>query len=288
MTATTTTALIVLVFGSGIVKGQIPNGGFEQWVDQGGYTEPTSWLTYNDVMTPQGYFATCDPGTPGAVGAYHALITSRTTLEGSTIQGWMAAGTSGAHAGFPYAQRPATLTGQWQYGIQPSDTGEVQIALTAWNGTTGETELIAHGTLEVTGNVGAWTTFSVPFTYFSSATPDTALIQFAASKSFAAPVADSFMKIDDLAFVGTVGLNDRTAPLLFSLHPSPTSSVLQITSGSPIADVTVTDLIGRTVLTRSMNAARITLDVAELPAGRYFVRVRGTDDKLGIRSFVKL
>lgn len=267
---------------------QIPNAGFEQWVDQGGYTEPANWLTYNDVLTPQGYFATCDPGTPGATDAYHAMITSRTTPEGSTIQGWMSAGTSATHAGFPYAQRPATLIGQWQYGIQPSDTGEVQIALIGWNGSSGGPEMIAHGSLKVTGNVGAWTTFSVPFTYFSSAAPDTALIQFAASKDFTAPVEGSFMKIDDLAFAGTVGLNDRTASLLFSLHPSPTTSVLRITSGSSIADVTVTDLTGRTVMTRSMNAPRLTLDVAELPAGRYFVRVCGTDHTVGMRSFVKL
>lgn len=258
---------------------QIPNGGFEQWVDQGGYIEPAGWNTYNDVWTPQGYFATCDPGTPGAVGAYHAVITSRTTQSGSTIQGWMS-------AGLPFTGRPETLTGQWQYGIQPLDTGEVQIALIGHNGTTGEPEVIAHGTLEVTGSVGTWTMFAVPFTYFSNATPDTAFIQFAASKSFSSPVEGSLMKVDDLAFVGSVGMDETSAAPHVQLHPSPTSDVLHIASSERISDVLVMDLTGRTVMARTMNAERLTLNVEELPAGRYFVRMRSANG-VGVRSFVK-
>ncbi|MDX9749514.1 MAG: T9SS type A sorting domain-containing protein [Flavobacteriales bacterium] len=264
------------------VTAQIPNGGFEQWVDQGGYTEPAGWLTYNDVMTPQGYFATCDPGMPGAVGAYHAVITSRTVPGTSTIpiQGWMS-------TGFPYTDRPATLTGQWQYGIQPSDTGEVLVALVGWNGSSGGPEVIAHGILEVTGNVGAWTTFSVPFTYFSTATPDTALIQFAASKEFTAPVAGSYMKVDDLAFAGSVGMGEMAATPLFSLHPSPTTDVLHIVGGERITEVIVVDMSGRAVMRHGAQAERITLNVQELPAGRYFVHGRTMDGTRGMRSFVK-
>lgn len=259
---------------------QIPNSGFEQWVDQGGYTEPAGWLTYNDLMTPQGYFATCDPGMPGAVGAYHAVITSRTTSEGSTIQGWMA-------TSFPYTQRPADFTGQWQYGIQPMDAGEMWVALVGWNGSTGSPEMIAFGILEVTGNVNAWTPFTVPLTYISSATPDTALIQFAASKEFTAPVAGSYMKVDDLAFAGSVGLGEMAATPLFSLYPSPTTDVLHIVGGERITEVTVVDMSGRAVMRHGAQAERITLNVQELPAGRYFVHGRAMDGTRGIRSFVK-
>lgn len=265
---------------------QIPNGGFEQWIDLEGYTEPVGWLTYNDVNTPQGYFATCDPGTPGAVGMYHAMITSRTTPSGSAIQGWMSAGSSNSDPGFPYNERPERLTGQWQYGIQPSDTGEVQVGLIRHDSSTDEPEIIAHGTLAVTGSLSAWTTFSVPFTYFSNATPDMAYVMFAASKSFSSPMEGSFMKVDDLVFTGSVGMDEALASLHVRLHPSPTSGVLHITSREHISDVQVLDLTGRIVMVRTMNAERLTLIVEDLPAGRYFVRLR-SEGNVGVRSFVR-
>jgi hypothetical protein len=259
---------------------QIPNAGFENWVDQGGYIEPANWNTYNDVITPQGYFITVEAGSPGAVGAYHAVLTSRTTQSGTTIQGWMS-------TGFTFSERPATLTGQWQYGIQSSDTGEVVIALTGPNDITGESEMIAYGTLEVTGSLGTWTSFSVPFTYFSNATPDTAYIVFAASKDFLAPVDGSFMKVDDLAFTGAVGLDDTATLPRFSLYPSPTSDMLHIAGEQHITDVIMMDVTGRMILQHAVQAERAQLDVQHLRAGRYFLIVTAIDGTRSVRSFVK-
>ncbi len=287
MASRTLSVAIALACSCTAAVAQIPNGGFEQWVDQGGYTEPTNWLTYNDVLTPQGYFITCEAGTPGAADNYHATITSRTPAGGSTVQGWMSAGENGCCAGFPCTERPAMLTGQWQYGIQPSDTGFVMIALSAWNGSSGGPEIIAIGTLEITGNIGAWTSFSVPFTYLSNATPDTAYIQFAASKDFLAPVEGSFMKVDDLAFVGIVGIEEAVTTPQFDLFPSPAADVLHIAGNERIAGLVVVDLSGRTVMIRTMNTEHITLDVQDLPAGRYFVHGRMAGGTRGVRSFVK-
>ena len=82
-----------------------------------------------------------EQGSPGVVGTYHAVITSRDLPGGSPIQGWTS-------TGFQYASRPAMLTGQWQYGVQLNDTAQVQVALI--NG--GTQTLIARGVLEVTGS----------------------------------------------------------------------------------------------------------------------------------------
>jgi hypothetical protein len=272
--------IVSLVCSYTLAIAQIPNGGFESWVDQGGYIEPANWNTYNDVITPQGYFITVEAGTPGAVGNYHAVLTSLTIPQGSTIQGWMS-------TGFAFSERPATLTGQWQYGIQPSDTGEVVIALTGPNDITGEQEMIAYGTLEVTGSLGTWTSFSVPFTYFSNATPDTAYIVFAASKDFLAPVDGSFMTVDDLEFTGTVGMDDAATLPHFSLHPSPTHDVLHIEGEQHITEVTMMDVTGRMILQHTVQAERSQLDVQHLRAGRYFLLVTTLDGTRSVRSFVK-
>jgi hypothetical protein len=282
-----TFSLVSLVCSCTLAIAQIPNAGFESWVDQGGYIGPAGWLSYNDVLTPQGYFITVESGTPGAAGAYHAVITSRTTPQGSLIQGWISAGDQGCCAGFPYGQRPEMLTGQWQYGIQPSDTGQVIIALRGPNGIPGESEMIAYGTLEMTGSIGTWTTFSVPFTYFSNATPDTAYIVFAASKDFAAPVAGSFMKVDDLAFAGTVGMDDSVALPSFNLYPSPASDVLHIVGEQHIADVSVMDVTGRIIVHQTVQAERSQLEVQQLRAGRYFLLATTIDGTRSVRSIVK-
>jgi hypothetical protein len=179
------------------------------------------------------------------------------------------------------------LTGQWQYGIQPSDTGEVMIALRGTNDITGEPEMIAYGTLEVTGSLGTWATFSVPFTYFSNTTPDTAYIVFAASKDFLAPVDDSFMKVDDLAFTGTVGMDDTATLPQFNLYPSPTTDVLHIVGEQHITAVTVMDVTGRMILQQNVQAEPSRLDVQHLRAGRYFLLATTVDGTRSSRSFVK-
>ncbi|MBS1943806.1 MAG: hypothetical protein JST98_01080, partial [Bacteroidetes bacterium] len=84
---------------------QIPNASFESWVNHGGYSDPAGWLTSNDLMTPQGHFITVEPGSPGAEGNTYALVQSRTTPQGMTIQGWMSAGSNG-QGGFPCSNRP--------------------------------------------------------------------------------------------------------------------------------------------------------------------------------------
>jgi len=253
-----------------LAHAQIPNGGFENWVDQGGYLDPVGWLTYNDIVivTPGGWTATTvEQGSPGVVGAYHAVITTVAVPFGPIIQGWISAGSSSGNSGFPYTQRPGMLTGQWQYGIQPGDTAQVQVALSKWNSGTNSTEPVAFGTLEVTGSLGTWQAFAVPFTYISSETPDTAYIQIVSSIDFSAPVAGSFVKVDDLAFVGTVGMSEL-APMLVSVFPSPASNILTVTCSEP-GDLQLIDASGRVVLRSRIASNTATVDVLALASGLY-------------------
>ncbi len=253
---------IVFACALSTVFGQIPNGGFENWSNQGGYMEPVGWLTYNDVQTLGG--ATVEQGTPGNPGNFHAVISTRESSGGGFIQGWASAGMSGTNAGFPYAARPAMLTGQWQYGIQPNDTAQIQVALN--NGGSGT--LVALGTLEVTGSLGSWQTFQVPLTYISSDIPDTAYIQIVSSINFSSPVVGSFIKVDDLAFAGSVGMDEPArsqGPILF---PSPASDVLSI-SPAGSGELLLMDATGRVVLRSRTSAQVSSFDVSHLAPGLY-------------------
>lgn len=260
---------------------QIPNGGFESWDDHGAYMDPTGWLTYNDIVTIDGPVITVERGAPGAVGNYYATVTSTSFLGGSSvIQGWLSLN------GFSYNGRPDALTGQWQYGIQPSDTAEVLVYLAGWN-SFGDTELIAAGSLEVTGDLLGWHPLIVPLTYYSPSTPDSAYIQFSASKELGAPMAGSFLKVDDLAFTGSVGVEEQQARSQFKVFPSLASDQLNIVADQRITELKVMDMTGRSVLEQKPGTERYALDVSNLNKASYIVRIRMADGVYQVRSFMK-
>ena len=242
------------------------------------------WLTYNDIVTAAGPWITVERGAPGAVGNYYASITSRvfpdTSISSSVLQGWLSLN------GFSYTGRPAALTGQWQYGIQPSDTAEVLVLLARWN-SSGDAELVAEGSLEVTGSLSGWHPLSVPLTYHSTEAPDSAYIQFSASKELGASVDGSFLKIDDLAFTGSVGVEEQQAQSQFKVFPSPASDLLNIVADQRITELKVMDMTGRTVLEQKPGTERVNLDVSDLNSGSYIVRARMEDGVYQVRSFVK-
>ena len=69
-----------------------------------------------------------------------------------------------------------------------------------------------------------------------------------------------------------------------SLHPNPTTGMVQISTDKAIRQVAVTNLLGSTMLETS-NPQGSTIDVSALPAGVYIVRVVTADGK---ESFAKL
>ena len=68
-----------------------------------------------------------------------------------------------------------------------------------------------------------------------------------------------------------------------SLYPNPAQNQLTITNATAITNITVTNLLGQTVLSLDGNTKSISLDVTSLPQGIYFVKVNGTE----MRKFEK-
>lgn len=253
------------------VSAQVPNGGFENWTNHGSYSEPTGWLTYNDVPTVGG--PTVEPGSPGHPGNHYASITTRQSPGGvMAIQGWISASSNNPRAGFPYGNRPAALTGQWQYNIPPTDSAQVLVAFSKWDGSSALP--IGIGKLAVTGAINGWTNFTVPISWLSAETPDTAYIQIVSSIDFGAAVIGSNVNVDDLAFSGSAGISEHAVqqPVLI-IHPL-ADDVLQITS-SDAGELQFFDAGGRLLATRSIQGINTTLSVSSLPKGLVLYRFIG-------------
>lgn len=266
---------------------QIPNGSFENWMTPTGatYQDPVGWITFNGLTSLAGASPSCEQGSPGAVGNYYANLTTRNTafglIAGIIISGDGTTGTSG----FAYNSRPAALTGQWQYGIQPLDTGMVIVYFTKWNATTQSSDSIGGGFAPVLGSHSGWTPLNIPITYFSSANPDTAIVGVFSSMN--SPVEGSFIKIDALGFGVSTGVAETADAAEIGIYPSPATNVVNVVADQPIAEVDLLDMTGRIVLKQSASAKSAIVDIADLNSGRYLVQLRMADGTRQVRSMVK-
>ena len=80
--------------------------------------------------------------------------------------------------------------------------------------------------------------------------------------------------IDDINFsAGFSKVNEIDATTQLSVYPNPVTDVLNVVAGENITSVTVYDVMGKTIKTLTPNALTLTVDMADLPAGAYMVRV---------------
>ena len=84
-------------------------------------------------------------------------------------------------------------------------------------------------------------------------------------------------------FAQNVGI-DEVAEAAWNLYPNPASSVVTIDGVKGQAEVTVTDINGRAVLTQKLTQTH-TLDISHLSAGTYFVTVT-TDADSAVRKLI--
>ena len=67
------------------------------------------------------------------------------------------------------------------------------------------------------------------------------------------------------------------------LYPNPATSSLTIAATDNINSIAITNLLGQTVYCNRFNAKEVKVDVADLSAGVYFVKINGCE----VRKFVK-
>ena len=85
---------------------------------------------------------------------------------------------------------------------------------------------------------------------------------------------------------GVLAVNDARI-LKFSMYPNPSDNYvnLQLPSGTNKANVKIFDYLGKTLIQKNLNNANNNLDVSNLSAGIYFVRIQ-SDTKVGTKKLV--
>jgi hypothetical protein len=190
----------------GLPESNIPNGGFEEWVDG----LPYGW---GGVNIP-GYESVSKYEEPRSGGlAVHGVTLPMPFGEG-TMPCMLMTATPDPNdptsfiPGFAYSARPASLTGYIKTNL---NAGDMVTIIASFN--RGENN-VGGGLLQITANHSTWTKFTVPLQYSDSEWPDTAIVTIMMGNSTVE--AGSKFWIDDINFsneVADVEYPNRAASL---------------------------------------------------------------------------
>jgi len=251
---------------------QIPNGDFESWTAG----NPTGWIT-NNIPS----FATPITQTQDAHSGSYAVRGEVLDFMGQPYQGWLYNyGENGK--GFPVNQRYAQLTGY--YKLLPQGTDKLLVWVYLWS----KDQVIA-GQYGWFGAASNYTQFSVPLTYFSANTPDSASLWISVSQdtsqsSDSVNIGTVFF-VDDLAFSGTAtGVEDNSQPYSFKLNQNypnpfnPTTTISYSIPKSTFVSLKVYDILGNEVATlvngeKSAGYYQLKFNGSKLASGVYFYRL---------------
>lgn len=268
--------------------GQILNNGFENWTSMGIYSNPDNWQTLNNYTALAGVF-TATKGTPGNPGASYLMLTSKTVsttvVNGIAVYGTLDPLTMQGTAGKPFTQQPSRLTGNWQHMIFGSSQGSILVKLTKWNAATSARDVVATGSVTLSGMAMSWATFTVNLSYSSAVAPDSCMIVLKASG--AAPTNNDYLWVDNLTFSGSVtGMSDLENNLsISSVFPNPSTEQiivnLTIKKASEVSFKLI-DLTGKVVkeifVGEVFGQYKSSISVVDIAKGSYFLKISSGDD----------
>lgn len=190
---------------------QIPNPGFENWtVDSNNDNNPDFWSTTNSDPD-----VSVTPFTPAYMGNYSMKVAAWDPGI-FPIGGF-------AMAEFPFNQRPACLTVCYKATIMPSDGAYIIVSL--WQG---DSIIAAPGdcTFNLDSTVNNFTCISLPITYVSSLTPDSANIMIVAG-TVSAQLGTEII-VDELSFSCTASTPEWPLATSIISYPNPSSDFIML------------------------------------------------------------
>jgi hypothetical protein len=272
-----------------ISNAQLPNPGFETWMNMGTYENPDGWATLNDLTTMSGIY-TATKGTPGSPGSSYLKLTSQTigpnVVNGIAVSGVIDPVTQQAISGFAFNQQPASFNGKWQHMIYGTSQGSISVELTRWDSGMNMRMTVATGSVTLSGMAMSWTNFSIPFVYTDGQAPDSCIIVMKASG--ANPTQGDYLWVDNLSFVGNVaGIEENSSSFSeLNVYPNPADDQVILSLTSEIEDqlmIEVYSLSGALILTQEVEVTtggnEIPVDLSSVLSGNYLISIRNGESK---------
>lgn len=195
--------------------------------------------------------------------------------------------------GVPFTQVPSRMNAWIKYQHDGTDT--LQVIVLAYksgefmSGLFGDSISGGLGVLSYTTTATStdWTQITVDIEGFSENTQCDSLAVIFISTSLENPKTESTLYVDDITFEfggSSVGSAEK---IEFSVYPNPTTDYLNIipANQSETYDLQVVDQTGKVVKTMSSLSGNTQVDVNELSAGYYFVKIMQGGQQ-SVRNFV--
>jgi hypothetical protein len=271
------TVLIAMIIKT---NAQIPNSGFENWTTVGSYENPNGWVNCN------GNGGTGYPVTksidhyPANVG--NSSIRMENLTPGSTGCATYGFANSVPYIGyngasFPITGHPNSFCGYYKFIPQNNDTMTIACGLYL-NGV-----MVAYATLNTTNTVSNWTSFTIPFSSYTTA--DSASIGLGAFYSLGTmPIVqgNSVLFVDNLSFDNLItSVTEQTSKnKAFSLYPNPASEIVTLNiDNTNNAELTLSiyNVIGTLVKSEKLKQNQQQFNVGDLETGIYMVVIKSKE-----------
>jgi hypothetical protein len=274
----------ILIYGVFISKAQ-PNGGFENWSTNYSLLEPDNWQTLNfiSLTAPNPLSAFKATGIDKHSGNY-ALKLKTVYFSNNPLPEQVGDTTGGVFTGkvtlspftykygFPYSGRPEKLEFWSKYYPVGNDTAGAIVILKKWNGIYSDT--IAIGGTNINSTAG-YSLFQTDLIYYSTELPDSAFIGFSASKIPQIARINSTLYIDDVTFLGWVGMDKyEQTERQVKISPNPAKDNLTIFTEIEMAkNVKVMDSLGKLVGVYKIENYFTTININTFADGMYFYEI---------------
>ena len=275
-----TIVLTVLIAITIKVNAQIPNSGFENWTTVGSYENPDGWVNCNGNGNGIPVTQSSDH-YPANVGTSSVRMENYATgaTTGCSTMGFI---NTALHLGyngpsFPITGHPSSFCGYYKFLPQNNDTMTISCGLYL-NGA-----MVAIATLTTSNTVSNWTSFTIPFSSYTTA--DSANAGLCAFYSFnSAPKAqgNSILYVDNLSFDNLItSVQEQTDKnTLLNMYPNPASDIITLNiDNTNNAELTLNiyNVIGTLVKSETLKQNNRQINIRDLSNGVYMVSIKTKD-----------
>ena len=253
---------------------QVPNGGFETWVNN---NTPTSWSSISVLGLNN-----CYQSTDFHNGTYAArLVTVDTTMftQHIMLPGLITLGTIDilnqlVYGGIPCTDRPDEFQGYFKFFPIGGDTLTAGAYFWVYDSINGK-DTVGMGTFSIHDTVASYTPFSAVIEWDStfSGVPDSMnIIITNCGMSFHGHTVAFY---DDLTlYYGTIGLSEPLDNLPENAYPNPTHGVLNVPTKVGTA-ILLYNITGDLILSKKAESDKVQIDLSGFPKGFYFLKQTG-------------
>jgi len=293
------TLILLLASTSIFAQQQFLNSDFENWTHYPAntpftpYDQADHWASGNDLLNlAPGVQPPTEKTTDAQSGTYAVKLTSRSAAKqlaaGNLFLGIFKLNimnpASSAQFGIPYTDKPTGFNVYYKYSSVNGDSCSIAIYLFKWNSVNKSRDTVGIGYFQTSQTVNSYTLLTVPVTYKSEVTPDSATMVFSSSaggKELKGQVGSTLF-IDNLSLdFSTLSTISPLANTGASLFPNPAKDEVKI-NNAPFTSGTMYfyNNQGALISTKVWNSTSSpSINVSDLAPGYYSCKIVNEEQK---------